>query len=249
MSAKPTINDRQEVQNWINSGKGSDSGCMFHVRPAAVRKGRSSPGEWVVISNANQIPTGKKLLLKRSSDGASLYVEISDNKMVPLNAEPEEGTILREQDAQIANGIATLNALDAAVDTTMKAIHMAKESMETLESQRAELNLAAEDRAKAELYRGVGLAIQRGLDMLSVWRRSPEGYENKKEFEKYMNLKTHMITQAGVDLEEVSASDLAVMVSLMKDKEMRNLINQVKKAKIERLHSGAESVSSDTNEG
>ena len=240
MPSKPTIKDRQEVENWINAGKQANRDNIFLIRPANGKGGRSSPGQWIPIYSSASIPSGQKYLLRRSQDNESLYVELDDGSPgQQLSTEVHSGEILDSQEREIRNGIITLNAIDQAVETSAKSVRMAKESMDALEAQRSLVTASMEETSKAEMFKGFTLLAQRAFDLLSVRLRSPDDIEGKREFEKFLSLKSHLITQAGVDVAEISAGDLANLLHASKDPRVQALLSEIKQQKIKDLAGGS----------
>ena len=245
MASKPTIRNREEVENWIKAGKLANKENIYLIRPAEGKGGRSSPGQWIPISSARMIPSGKKYLLRRSQDNESLYVDLDEpapgTELMAPDSGVQDGEIVAAQDKDIQNGIVTLSALDSAVETSAKAVRMANESMKALEEQRALVNAALEESAKAEMYRGFTLLAQRAFDLLSTRLRSPEDLEGRRDYERYLSVKSHLISQAGVDLAEVSAADLANLLDLAKDPAIKQLLQEIKQRKIRNMSTaGAE---------
>jgi len=244
MARRPVIESYDEVRNWINAGKAIKKDSICSIRAASGTPGRSRVGQWIVIGAAEHIPAGSRFLIKRSADSATAYVELdspggdNDKLAIAGSGAVAEGDILSDQQADIQNGVMTLHAIDDAVSTSAKAVAMAKDSIETLERQNAQLAAASEDRSKAEFYRAMSLVAQRVLNMLSQWRQSPNEPENRKEFIEYQEYKAHLIARAGVAIDEVPAEELATILQVYKnDPRFRQMISDVRRAQVQDLTS------------
>lgn len=259
MPTHTTIKNRDNAVNWMSE----DINSLYRFRESNGRGGRPHEGEWKHLSDPMVLPQEVKYLVERQSTGERVYFEFHDDTEEMESSEQTEENenalsrikaaeesieeienrldkIVRRQLFIIEGQSKSAAALNSAVDAVNKSISIYQHGISVRTG-------VEEDSSKTELYRGLSVLLQRGMDITEGYLQKGMTEERKKSFDKYLKMET-ILRDSEASVEDITASDLSLLLSIRQDPEAMNLFRTIMRETHRRRLEKAQKETEDSDE-